>query len=82
MGDKGRTVAFVVKSPDRACLGSFEVRRSQHRLVIDEIGDGVEALDRKPAEPVDDHPFGGRGMGGDAGETCESRDAWTESGPH
>jgi hypothetical protein len=52
-----------MKPPDHARLRGFEIRRSQHRTAVDEIGDGVEPVDRKPAETVDDHPFGGGGMG-------------------
>ncbi len=63
MSDERCAIALVVKPPDRSRLRGFEVRRSRYRTAVDEIGDGVESLDRKSAETVDDHPFGGGGTG-------------------
>ena len=67
MGDKGGAVALIAETPDRAGFRRLEVGQPQHRMAVDEIGDGVEAIDREPAEAVDHHPFGGGGAGGKTG---------------
>ena len=59
MGDKGGAVALIVETPDRSGFGRLEVGQPEHRMAVDEIGDGVETFDRKPREAVDHHPFGG-----------------------
>ena len=41
----------------------LELRQARHRAAIDEIGDGVEALDGQPGEAVHHHPLGGGGLG-------------------
>ena len=42
MGDKGRPIALVAETPDRAGRGRLEVRQAELGLRVDEIGDGVE----------------------------------------
>src|SRR5689334_24867276 len=64
MGDKGGAVALVVEAPYGACFRRFEIRQSPDRVAVDEIGDGIESLDRKSAETVDHDPLGGGGVGG------------------
>ena len=44
-----------------------------HGPGIDEIGHGVEALDRKPGEAVDDDPLGGGGPGRKHRDACDAK---------
>ena len=59
MGDEGGAIAFIVEAPDRALLGGLEIRQPPHRAALDEIGHGVEPLDRDPGKAVHHHPLGG-----------------------
>src|SRR6478672_12531793 len=54
MGDKGRAVALVAETPDRAGLGGLELLTADLRLPIGEIGDGIEPLDATAGKPVHD----------------------------
>jgi hypothetical protein len=77
MFGKGGAIALVMEAPDRAALHRFVLRQAADRGALDEIGHGVEPLDRKPAETVDDDPFGGRGA---AGHGVESREKARQKG--
>src|SRR6202035_1691272 len=67
MGDKGGAIALVAETPDGACLRGLEVLAADLGAGVDEIGDGVEPLDRQARKTVHDHPLGGGGLGGGFG---------------
>src|SRR6202023_3269281 len=65
MGGKRSAIALVAETPDRAGFGGLEVRQTDQRAGVDEIGDRVETLDGETRVAVHDHPLRRRGLGGE-----------------
>src|ERR1700730_18733917 len=80
MGDKRRAIALVAKTPDHPGLGGLEVVPADARPSIDEIGHGVEPLDRYAAVTVCYHAPGccgpaGRRKTSQRKNACQHRDS-------